>query len=64
VLKKVTLESGLLLGGALFLAGFAGWRLDYLGVGGQRFGPWLNFARFYLGHVAVPGFADYFRSFS
>src|SRR5260370_32353036 len=36
--------------------------LDYVGVGGQRF--WAlgaTSAGLVLGHVAVPGFADYFR---
>jgi len=58
----VTLESGLLLGGAHF-SPVRRLRLDYLGVGGQRL--WALGATSpgsILGHVAVPGFARLFSA--
>ena len=59
VLNRVTLETGLLLGGALFLAGFAGCALGCLEMGRQRiWSPRGGARQFFSGPC---GFSSAFR---
>jgi len=64
VLKRVTLESGLLLGGALFLAGFAGCAWVTVAVGSSDSARCAVRQVLFWAIVAVLGIADYFASFS
>ena len=61
ILKRVTFESGLLLGGALFSAGLWRMRVHHLGMGSQRIRSAAAGERSaVLVDVAVSGSADYF----